>query len=332
MMYNVSKAKVLIAALSCFASFELMAKHPRSGDEYLTLYADYLYMTRTMLHGHGIASDSNKTLCTPCDSFSVLSTKRLLNAFDWESGYRVGLIMAPSKRSSVELIYSTWHEWDGKHTIHGNGTLSFPFDDNDTTDYLFAEEVSARYRSHLYNGEFIYWNHMTPRDLDFFSVSWLLGLRYFYLRENFNLNYTGGSNTSSYDTKSRNYIGGLQLGGNIQMNPVKHWSWDFTLKVGPTLAWEEQRTFLGDVNNTVTLKNFKKDTLKGGLFTDVLASLTYKPFTHLNFRVGYEMIYLTNVALAPEQLEKHNDPFHKRVYTKGEALIHGLFAGMTLGF
>ena len=126
-------------------------------------------------------------------------------------------------------------------------TLRFPFKSSTfTVDFENAFESNGRYKSHYQEAEFNFWNHLTPRKGEYFSGSWLFGVRYMDLKERFNLAFfndeiphtslfdPASARESNYNIETKNRMGALQLGADLQMNPAKHWSWDVLLKWGPS--------------------------------------------------------------------------------------------------
>ena len=263
-----------------------------------------------------------------------IDTDQLVHQFDYRSGYRVGALYMPNKNRSFELSYLEIGEWKASRVENGPHNLSFPFDNSSyTTDFVNAKRAEATYHSRFNNWELNYWRHVTPRRGDYFSVSGIFGFRFIDLRERCLVQFTRGQDMSDYAIHTKNHLYGAQIGGNLQINPTRFWSWDATVKVGGLINRAQQDTFLGDKNNTVVLRDFDHRQYRWTYFGTAQLALAYQLWSHLNMHGGYEMLYLSGVALAPEQIDKHTSPASgKRLDARGNALIHGLFAGITLGF
>jgi len=308
---------------------------------HFNVYADYLYMKRSKIHSHAIVNDQNKPPCDPrcptcnplCPDFVVLTTKKLVQAFDYESGYRVGGTFMPNKRYAFEGNYMWLDEWESSKTKKGHRSLRFPFDDPSFAhDFVDADKARAKYTSQIWGSEVNMWRIFTPRRGDYFSVSGIFGFRYFNLRETFNIDFTRGRNQSSYNIHTKNDLGGAQFGLNLQVNPTWLLVWEFTAKIGGFLNFARDEVFLGDYNNTVTLRKNRQKCFNGSLMTDLAASLGFQFFSWFNVHVGYQFIYLNGLALAPEQIEKKPKTRGQHVYVDGDIYIYGAFAGLIVSF
>lgn len=328
-----SKLVASLGALSLYAP--LFAQDDWSLNNQWFLRGEWVFMRRADIHNHSIVSDSNRPpKCNGCPNFKALDTENLVHDFDFESGYRATLTYMMNKLSSFEASYMEIAQWQGDHTVRGQGTLSFPFTDSSyAQDFTRADEARAAYDSKFYNVEFNYWGYSSPPRVDYFSAAWIAGLRYMNLREHFDVSFHRSGNKSTYKIETHNHLIGPQLGANIQMNPIRCLSWDFNVKVGYFLDYAKQESSLGDRDNSIKLRDFEKHECTGTLLVDVLASLSFYFGNHFSIRSGYQMIYLTGLALAPEQVDKNVDPHSgKHLDTKGEATIHGLFVGGTFAF
>jgi hypothetical protein len=324
----------MAATCSTLLAAELPAAHDDwSLNKRWALTGDFVYMRRTDVHDHTLINDSSKSQCNPaCPDFSVCDTHHLVRDFDFEPGYRLALTYLRNKKTTYELSYLWLHEWTGSCSKHGVRALSFPFTPSSyAQDFQGADAAHAEYVSHFWSVEANYWRHMTPRRVDYFSLSWLLGLRYMDLHESFELAFHKGANKSDYDIHTKNHLFGVQAGLDLQMNPTRRLSWELSAKVGALADWAKQDTFLGDQNNTRVLRDYDATQWHATFLADCFASVAYQCTSYLNVHLGYQMIYLTGLALAPEQIDKDADA-HKRIYLKGEALIYGLFGGLTFGF
>ncbi len=325
---------LVACALSLSAITPVVAHDDLGIGYHWSILADFVYMRRTELHNRGLVDRFSPGEGCPCDERRVMNTKNLLHDFDFEPGYRVGLAYQPTDEWALEGNFLCLEEWEGHDTKHGNNTLSFPFRNyTSTIDYRNASFARAVYKSHFYSAEFNFWRDITPRKVDYFSFSWILGLRYIHLNEFFNLAFVTGLDESNYKIRTRNRLGGPQIGACLEWNPTKQINWNFTAKFAPLANRCEQKTFLGDDNNTIVIRRFTKHHWAATFLADIAASVGYRFTSHFNIHAGYQMIYLTGVALAPEQISKSLEPdAHKKVSTAGNALVHGLFTGIIFSF
>jgi hypothetical protein len=117
------------------------------------------------------------------------------------------------------------------------------------------------------------------------------------------------------------------------MVPTSRISWDFTAKVGATVNRAKQRNLLLDYNNTVTLRRYDRQKWQRGLFADILAQAGYQFKPPFNLHAGYELLILSGVALAPEQVTRSTGSgAGKDVDTHGFVFIHGFHIGATFCF
>lgn len=320
-------------ALSLLATTSLSAHDDLGIGYHWSILTEFVYMRRTELHSRTIVDRFDPGKGCPCDERRVMTTKNLLHDFDFEPGYRVGLAYQPDAYWSLEGSFLYLNEWEGHDKKHGHKTLSHPFFNyTSTVDYRNASEAEAVYKSHFYSAELNFWRDVTPRKVDFFSYSWILGLRYIHLNEKLHITFETPPDRSNYNIKARNILGGPQIGGCLEMNPTTQINWSFAAKFGPLADRCEQKTFLGDNNNTIVIHHYTKHGWTCAFLADILASFGFRVTSHFNVRAGYQMIYLAGVALAPEQLSKNLKPHHRKLTTSGNALQHGLFAGLFFSF
>jgi hypothetical protein len=317
------RKRYLILALAAIGS--LCAHDDWSLNNHWNVTADFVYLKRNDLHGKEIVYNNNAP---------VLNTKKLLHSFDFEPGFRVALSYAKNHWSTIEATFMTLHHWEGAHVVRGSGSLSFPFNTpNYTTDYQTADKAKARYTSKFYNGELNYWRHFTARRADYFSFSGIIGARYMQLDEKFNLAFYKLSDVSHYKIHTWNHLYGLQLGLDLMVNPTPCISWEFLAKVGEALSRSKEHTFLGDNNDTTTLRRFGDHKSNGVFFADVEALITFQWTANFNLHAGYEVIYLNGMALAPEQIDKGTHAHSgRRIHDGGVIYIQGVVAGLNLGF
>jgi hypothetical protein len=313
----------------------LIANDNYSLNDHWELLGDFVFMRRSDIHNKTVVKDSDKFQCSgQCPNFTVIDNSHLVNDFTFEPGYRVGLAYIADQWNGFEMNFLYIQPWHGDKKVRGDESLSFPFSHADfTRDFQNASVAIAKYESHFWDLEFNYWCYFTPRRVDYFSLSGLAGLRYFHWDESFALKMFNPPDHSSYNVGTENRIFGVQLGLDFQMNPVRWLSWEFFAKVGGMVNHSEQKTFLGDLDNTIKLHDFEKQKRELGIFTDVAAEFTIHCNRYLHFHAGYQVMFFSGLALAPEQVSKRTSKHAgDRVYDDGTAIIHGMFAGVILSF
>jgi hypothetical protein len=304
-------------------------------DERWNLVGDAVFMRRSEIHDKPLVRDANRTrTCDDGCTFTVISTEGLVKHFHFDPGFRAALVYTEDVKNSFEAVFLWIRPWHGTRHANGDQSLSFPFDSPDYAfDYTNASEAHAEYHSRFWDAELNYWHHFSPRYTDFFSLSGIMGMRYFHLNESFELTFVKPPDTSDYTIHTENDIFGLQLGLNLQMAPTSRLSWDINAKVGAMINRAKQKNWLQDYNNTVLLRRFDRQRWQRGLFTDLIGQVGYQFKESFNLHTGYELLVVSGVALAPEQTDDDvGSGSGKEVYTDGFIFIHGFWLGATLSF
>ncbi len=305
-------------------------------DHHWNILAEFVYMRRAEVHNHTLVKDANKPLnpCKMCPTTEVIDCKDLVNRMGFTPGFRAALMYTENPRSSYEVNFLYLHEWEGEKSVHGNASLSFPFSHAGyVVDYSNASEAKAENTMHFWDVELNYWRHFTPRFVDYFSLSGIFGLRYFHWNEGFDLTMTKPPDKSKYTIDTKNDIFGAQAGLDLQVNPTRWLTWDFITKVGLMANHAKMKTVLGDMDNTVKVRNFHKQEWQTGVFAEVAATLGFQFKENVNLHAGYQVLFFSGLALAPEQIAKGTKVNSgDSIYTNGAAIIHGLYAGIIVSF
>ncbi len=289
-----------------------------------SMTGDFVYFKREQEGNKKLMINSSTGNC-------VCSSKHLVHDFPFEPGYRVG-VSYTTDHSVWDLSYLWIKEWESSCSRTEPGTLVFSLANPDiTNDFDGADHAKATYGSEFQNVELNYYRYAYERHGNFFSAAYLLGLRYMNLREHLDVAFTNGSDKSSYKVQTSNHIPAIQGGGLIAWNPTRTITWDLIGMVGIGFDIGEQKTFLGDLNNTVTVRDYEKRGFSTPVVVEGVIRLTYQPTTYFNIHAAYQLIYLNGVALAPDQIVKSDSNEH--VYKAiGAPLMHGFSAGMTWSF
>ena len=313
----------------------VQAAHNLSLNDHWNVNGEFVYMRRQHSSSKPIVNDTAKVrACGSCSDYTVLKTNALINDQWFEPGYRVGVTYRPNARGSLEANFLWLAEWEGEKKKEGDGTLYFGFKDSDYDgDYIDADEAKGKYDTQFWTGEANYWCHWTPRFVDFFSLSGIFGVRYFHFNEGLDITYVKSSDKSHYTIHTKNDAYGAQVGLDLQVNPMRHFSWEASAKFGLMMNAEKQKQTLRDINDTEVLQSGKRHKWQNGCFIDLAALLAFQMMTHLNVHAGYEMIFLSSVATAEDQIRKRlTSGASNKIEPNGAVIIHGLFAGIILSF
>jgi len=267
---------------------------------------------------------------------TVLSTNDL--DFSMEPGWRilVGFRPDPSGAlgccSALEFSYFGVYDWEDSATAVGDQNLAIPGALGlAANNFLFADEIRAVYRSRLNNVEA---NCLKSCCIDSCTqVEFLLGFRFLALNENFSLIGTDVlEGTSSYDISTSNYLYGLQMGGRMTRQ-LEQWSLQFTGKAGVFLNDAGQSQIMTDFPsnpNDLIARNVPgvSDT-SAAMLGEVDLTLARRITNVWSLRLGYSVLGLGGLALAPDQLDFTLTPVSgTNLATGGFVLLHGAHAGL----
>ena len=173
-------------------------------------------------------------------------------------------------------------------------------------------------------------------------MSYLYGLRYMQLDENFTFHsqtegfftpspnlvrYTG---TGDYDIVTHNDMLGLQIGADMTFRKCK-WAWGVQAKAGPYINFSnEDSTISGQVVGP-SLPNVTQrlvgDRYTAAIISEVGFQAIYKFRPNLMARAAWDFMWVSGVALAPEQLQFVANPT-ERINTNGTIFSQGVSLGL----
>lgn len=294
-----------------------------SYNDHWKFVGEFLYMRRKGIQNHDLVKG---------DKGRKIDNKGLAHRLGYEPGFRGGVTYMEDPKTSFEANFLYLQPWSSEKKAHGDADL-YTFS-NPSYDYEFSDASAARakYHSSFWDIELNYWHHFTPRRVDYFALSGIIGLRYFHWDESFKLEMIRPPDESSYDIRTHNHIFSVQLGLDFEWNPTRYMSWDLIAKFGGMADHADQRTFLGEFDNTVALRDYLRRKWQIGFFGDLAAQLAFQFKEHFNIHFGYEILLFSGVALAPDQIVKKTSHEEKVIKTNGSAYIHGLYAGLTVAF
>ena len=176
--------------------------------------------------------------------------------------------------------------------------------------------------------------------------SWLAGVRYLYLLEDFEYCTVGGDDdplTAAfeprggmlYDVRAKNSLTGFQVGGDLWTCVVPGISLGGELKAGVYGNYAQQGTHILATTTNLAFANeaFESDTATSGSFVGQgNLMLVYRTSPNWTLRGGYTFLYLDGVALASENFNS-SVPFSNlrtepRVNHNGSVFYHGFTAGL----
>jgi hypothetical protein len=172
-------------------------------------------------------------------------------------------------------------------------------------------------------------------------MSYLVGLRYMTIGDGFRWRANGyiqdavlGNHFTfgNYETQTENNLLGLQIGTDMIFRRCK-WSWGVHAKLGPYVNFarsmqEIQTQGTGDPFALFELNDrFNTRKQKVALIGEVGFEANYKFTPGLMGRVSYDFMWVSGIALAPEQLQFTATP-QNYINTDGGMFSQGLTMGL----
>ena len=176
-------------------------------------------------------------------------------------------------------------------------------------------------------------------------MSYLYGFRFMEIDETFGFHsyglgqwgdeYTSAPQHASGDywIEARNSLVGLQVGVDMTFRKCR-WAWGFESKLGPCLNFSNQ---ISNIEATILDGQAHDDAdynrrlaarkCEAAMIGEVGFQATYKFRPNLMGRAAYDFMWISGLALAPEQLQFVSDPVN-RINVNGTAFSHGLSLGM----
>jgi hypothetical protein len=172
-------------------------------------------------------------------------------------------------------------------------------------------------------------------------MSYLYGVRIMSIDESFNFRswsegldpFVANSVTTghgAYATVTHNTLLGLQIGADMTFRNCR-WAWGVHAKMGPYVNMSDQdSTIEGSIDNQAQHNVNQRLTAsksEASLVGEVGFQATYKFRPNLMGRVGYDFMWITGLALAPDQLQLVASPVN-RVNTNGTLFSQGVTLGL----
>jgi hypothetical protein len=234
---------------------------------------------------------------------------------------------------------------DNTLDVFGRGNLTVPFGtinrnfplgfEGNNNLWVNADQVSTFFRHQTGSAELNYRTWNTGVD----NTELIVGIRYFHAQETvgiftdderFILNAQGFSDPrrqATYTATTRNNIVALQMGGEwsapCPVHVLKHFLWltaQGKIALGPNFVERSFKLFRGDGLQGFDVKS--QGTLFGQLY-ELNAFFDFHLLERLRFRVGYQAIWLVNVASAGSEVNYNFSTQGKTSIYEGAQFFHG---------
>lgn len=278
--------------------------------------SDALFLDRSQKFSGNLVIDED-------NNFDPVLTGNDLN-FGTVAGPRFAGGIGVTPCLSLEGVYFGLHEWTETGLVLGDNNLSIPGDLRLATfDFFAVDAFQASYSSKIQNVEANVWR-------TFGKIDFLGGFRHFGMFDDFRLSsFESDTFQSDYRVDTKNHLYGGQIGLRLQFEG-DYFSFRPEAKFGILGNASGQSSAVRDLNNTLVLR----DIDVSGSSTSTLSELRLvgdcKLTKHLSVNYGYNLLWVTNVAQAPYQLDFTDTVSSSRFIDDSHSVfLHGASVGVT---
>jgi hypothetical protein len=234
-----------------------------------------------------------------------------------EPGARYGILAHGDNGASLEFNGFGMDDFGARITRQSPNGITFPFFGGSPASP--QTEYRVNYRSILQGVELNHRRCFTDR------FTGLLGFRFVELREVFDIRSSLGAFSSSTD----NDLYGLQLGGDIRLYDFQYSSIVATLKGG--VFYDNADVFANALNPaTGDELTFVDDEDEVSFIGEAMLGALVAMGPQANLRTGYQMLYLNNVGLAPDQVFSYSLFNGQGTLETTNVWYHGAYIGVEL--
>ncbi len=246
--------------------------------------------------------------------------------FDYESGLRAALEWNRGEVLVLEVLYNGLFRW------REEGSASFalsnyyvPIDPYSSSSWVNISEIAYLTTSILNSGELSFWNYMTPRYVNFFSIAWMLGIRYIDLRDKFYLESFQASYVTPASVKTINQMLGGQIGLQLLCSPTSRFSWAIQVKGGAYADFVKRSSLFYQNGTENTIVNDIEHRVKSDYSLEMMPYIMYR-LNPVYFKLAYDKIILFNPVFSPLQLKPQKKL--NEVYTNNFVNFQTVFASI----
>ena len=289
-----------------------------AAQRWFDLSAEAIVLSRTQ----GAASRNFSSLgLTPNNPTAFVLNSNQVNLDRYRAGLALQSNIQVGPGSNVEVVYFGLNKWRDSATVTSAapGTLfSFlsdfgtnPSNGFDDPDRSLSHTIS--YESSLHNGE-VNLRRRWAEPSGFLQGSFLCGIRYFQLDEQFDFTAVGNNTNSSsqtgprffnYETETKNQLTGFQVGADLWLNLIPGVKVGSELKGGVFGNHATQNTRI-TANSLPAFGIPAIDERASDGRTAYLVQLSNQVVYRLTYawtlRGSHQLIYVDNVALAPDNV------------------------------
>lgn len=272
----------------------------------------------------------------------VLSTDDL--DLDDANGFRFTYSMLIGPSTNVEASYFGTHNWTSNATVEGAGDLWSVFSDFGTIFFgpvqgfpgtVDAANVhSISYSSELHNVE-VNCRRRWVTENCLVHGSWLGGLRYVSLDEQFNHSTLAASGGSlNYDVDTANHAWGAQIGADMYLCVSPRFKIGVEVEGGLYANDTQANTYVTGVDGLAPINPVVESESETDLAVISEAGVIglFRLTPRWTIRGGYQVMHMDGMALATENFNTAAPllPRTSFIDNSGEVVLHGATFGMTL--
>ena len=132
-----------------------------------------------------------------------------------------------------------------------------------------------------------------------------------------------------YRINTSNRLFGPQV-GLIFGIPFQHSLFEISGKIGVMANSAQQRTFLGNFDNSFIFRDSETHRRRASVLGELGFNFTHQFSRHWFARLGYNLIFVEGLALAPDQLDfSFTDTSGLTLKDSGGLFLHGFNVGIT---
>lgn len=207
-----------------------------------------------------------------------------------------------SRCCAWELSYFGLFDWSANAVATGAGDLTIPGDLGLATNaFLLADSIEADYQSEMHNVELNCIKSCCVDDC--LRLDFLAGVRYISLDEDYTITANDfEEGTGRYYINADNDLFGVQLGGRLRRAWCR-WAVELTGKAGVFYNDANQTQLITDFPDDFVIRDSEGSEDTVAMVAELGVTLIRPINDNWNLRIGYNVLGLGGVALAPNQLD-----------------------------
>jgi hypothetical protein len=198
------------------------------------------------------------------------------------------------------------------------------------TDYIEADSAKIQFSSDYFNVESNYWIHLSPRWVNYFSVSYGFGLRYFSFMEGFKETFYKSQDVSFFESGTKNHLFGGQVLFDLHVHPYAWLDWGIRIDGGAFASHLRTNFSINDYNGSTLLAKYSKQKIDYGFFGDVEIFLAAKFMERAYGLFSYGGTLINGVAQAIPNINLTTSNFG--ISQQGNVLFQWWSIGLGLDF